>query len=216
MFMYSFVFAIDAVFMAVSAIQPEIESGVLLAIVPRPVRRSDVVLGRWLGLAAVIGVFVSVTSALEFWVVGTVTDYTPPRPDLAIAFLIAESLTMLTLGLLCSTRLSPMVGGIVALVLFGVCWVGGIVRGIGVALDTDLLRSIGTATSLLLPTDGLWRSALFNLEPALLTGALSPTALAANPFLTPTGPSPEYLAWAAAWMFGVLGAAMVSFARREL
>ena len=155
-------------------------------------------------------------TGLEFRVIATVVDYTPPHPEWAIVSLIAESLVMLTLGLLCSTRLSPMVGGIVALVLFGVCWMGGIVRGVGVALDSDLLRGIGTVTSLVLPTDGLWRSALFNLEPTLLTSVGGGNAMAANPFLTPTGPSPEYLAWAAAWLVGVLGAAVVSFARREL
>ena len=53
-FMFSFVLAMTAVFAASPAIGPEIESGLLLAILARPIRRADVLLGRWLGLAVVL------------------------------------------------------------------------------------------------------------------------------------------------------------------
>src|SRR5881397_2942016 len=42
-FMFSFIFTIGAVFVASPSIAGELESGVALAILPRPIRRSDVV-----------------------------------------------------------------------------------------------------------------------------------------------------------------------------
>ena len=54
MFMFSFVVALSASAMASPAISAEAESGVLLSILARPVRRSEVLLGKWLGLATVI------------------------------------------------------------------------------------------------------------------------------------------------------------------
>jgi ABC-type transport system involved in multi-copper enzyme maturation permease subunit len=50
-FMFSFVLAMTAVFAASPAIGPDIENGLLLAVLARPIRRSEVLLGRWLGLA---------------------------------------------------------------------------------------------------------------------------------------------------------------------
>ena len=49
-FMFSFVLSFAAVFVSAPAISSDVESGVILAIVPRPIRRSDIVIGRWLGL----------------------------------------------------------------------------------------------------------------------------------------------------------------------
>jgi len=57
------VLAMGSVFVASPAIAGEIESGLALAILPRPIRRSEVVLGKWLGLGALVllgGVWVMV------------------------------------------------------------------------------------------------------------------------------------------------------------
>ena len=54
LFMFSFVLALGAAFVGAPSIHNDVESGVMLAILPRPVRRSEVVLGKWLGLALLI------------------------------------------------------------------------------------------------------------------------------------------------------------------
>ena len=46
-FMFSFVLAMTAVFAGSPAIGPDIESGLLLAVLARPIRRSELMLGRW-------------------------------------------------------------------------------------------------------------------------------------------------------------------------
>jgi ABC-type transport system involved in multi-copper enzyme maturation permease subunit len=216
-FMFSFVFAVGSVFLAAPAISQEIESGVALAVLPRPVRRSEILLGKWLGLFILVAGYIILTAGLEFAVVYALVGYLPPGPVRAIAYLVGEATVLMTLALLASTRLAPMTGGIALLLLFGLSWMGGIAQGIGLALKSDLIASIGTATSLLLPTDGLWRGALYHLEPVVFVSAQSaaPDA-AANPFLATAPPSPAYVVWAIVWIISVLALATISFRYREI
>ncbi|MGH2451832.1 MAG: ABC transporter permease subunit [Candidatus Limnocylindria bacterium] len=218
MFMFSNVLALSAVFVASPAISGEVESGIALALLSRPIARWQYVLGKWLGLAVLVAAYASLAAAVELAAVNAVVDYLPPRPLEFVAFLIAEGLVLLTFGLLLSTRFSGMVGGVVALVLFGMAWLGGIVGGLGSAFENDVLERVGTATKLILPTDGLWRGAVYALEPAaVLAGALARgPASAANPFYAMTPPVPEYLVWCALWLVVVLALAAWSFSRREI
>src|SRR4029078_4969512 len=52
-FMFSFVLAMTAAFVGAPAIGGDLESGVAYAILARPLRRAEVIVGRWLGLAVV-------------------------------------------------------------------------------------------------------------------------------------------------------------------
>jgi ABC-type transport system involved in multi-copper enzyme maturation permease subunit len=216
-FMFSFVFAVGSVFLASPAIATDVESGVALSILPRPVRRSEVVLGKWLGLFILVAGYISLTGGLELGLVYALTGYAPPRPVLALLFLVGEATVLMTAALLASTRLAPMTGGIVLLILFGMAWMGGIAQGLGAALGSDVIANIGAMTSLFLPTDGLWRGALYHLEPAVLIAAQSAAPGAdANPFLVAAPPSAAYVGWAIAWIVAVLGLATYSFQRREI
>ena len=216
-FMFSFVFSLAAVFVAAPSISADIESGIAFAMLPRPIRRSDVVLGKWLGLALLIGGYTVVTTGLLFLVVSVLTGYAPPHPFAALVFLAGESTVLLMLALLGSTRLAPMTCGIVVLVLFGVAWIGGIAEGVGIAVNSTSVTNAGLATSLLLPTDGLWRGALYSLEPAALTAAAGTgRSAAANPFLVSAPPTTAYIVWAVVWMALVLALTVFSLSRREL
>jgi ABC-type transport system involved in multi-copper enzyme maturation permease subunit len=214
--MFSVVLAIGAAFLAAPAIAGDVESGLVLAMLPRPVRRSDVVLGKWLGLAALLVAFTTAVGAIEFALIYRITAYVPPHPGKSIAFLIAESIVLLTLGLFLSTRLAPMTGGIVAVVLFGIAWVAGIAQSLGLVFHNQQLVSATTAISLIVPTDGLWRAAAFNLEPALLAVAAMTDVNRQSPFLVGAPPPPAYLVWTAGWIVALLVASIVSFNRRDL
>src|SRR6476646_4115033 len=69
MFMFSFVLALSASAIASPSISAELESGVLMTIVTRPVRRTEVLLGKWLGLATLLAGYAGGVCALEFGVV---------------------------------------------------------------------------------------------------------------------------------------------------
>jgi len=217
MFMFSFVLAMAAVFIAAPQISGDVESGTALAILSRPISRAEFVLGKWLGLAVLVAVYAGGAGIIELGVVNAVVGYIPPEPVPFIAFVIAEGIVIMTFALMLSTRLSGMVGGVVALVLFGIAWIGGIVGGIGSAFDNPGITHVGTATRLLLPTDGLWRGAVYALEPQsiLATGAQAGPAAAANPFYASAAAPLSFELYVAGWVILVLGLAVYSFHTRE-
>src|SRR5207237_9182647 len=53
-FMFSFVLALSAVLLASFSLPGEVETGVVLALLARPLRRAELVLGKWLGMAVVV------------------------------------------------------------------------------------------------------------------------------------------------------------------
>jgi ABC-type transport system involved in multi-copper enzyme maturation permease subunit len=217
-FMFSFVLAVGAAFIGAPTIATDIESGVLLAVLPRPIRRSDVVLGKWLGLGTLIAAYAGLACGMEFVIAKIALGYVPPHPVIAIVFLVAEALTVLTLTLAASTKIPAMTCGIVVVVLFGLTWMSGIAGAVGAAFHTQAIENVGTVGSLIFPTDGLWRAAIYNLEPVAVLAAGSAVSREAsgNPFFVTSGPSTAYLLWALGWGAVVLSIAVWSFSRREL
>ena len=215
MFGLSLIAALGTAFLAGPTLSGEVESGIALSVLARPVRRSTVLLGKWLGLVAFGAGFVVVAGLSLCLVVRLTVDYWPPQPAGALALLAAQTVVLLTLGLLLSTVISPMASGVVAVGLFGATWIAGVVGGIGEALGNDGVARVGTISRVLLPTDGLWRGAMHALQdPSVLT-QLGP-AFDGFPFLSEAPLTPAYLGWAALWTAMVWGLAAVSFVRRDL
>ncbi|HWH01432.1 MAG TPA: ABC transporter permease subunit [Pilimelia sp.] len=215
MFGLSLIAALGTAFLAGPVLAGEIESGMALAVLARPVRRSTVLLGKWLGLVAFGSGFVAVAGLAQFLVVRATVGYWPPQPATGLALLAAQTTVLLTLGLLLSTVISPMASGIVAVGLFGATWIAGVVGGVGKALDNAGVARIGTVAQMLLPTDGLWRGAMRAFQdPSLLT-QFGP-AFEGHPFLSEAPLTATYLVWVGLWVGLALGLAALSFARRDL
>jgi len=218
MFMFSRAVTLSAAFVAAPAISSEVESGISLAILARPIARAEYVVGKWLGLLALLAGYGITAGAIELLAVRLVTGYSPPHPIEFLGFVLGEGAVMITLSLALSTRLAGIVGGVIAVIASGIAWIGGIVEGIGAAFANDTITHVGTATKLILPTDGLWRGAVWSLEPAAVIAGFANAgpATAGNPFFAATPPAPVYLAWSLAWIVGVLALAIWSFRSREV
>ncbi len=219
-FMFSFVMAMTAAFLGAPAIASDIESGVSQAILARPVRRSELLLGKWIGLAIVTATYAGLSGLLQIGAVSIVAGYTPPEPLAAVVYLAAESLILLTLAIALSTRLGSIASGAICVVSFGLAWMAGIVGAIAVAFDAEALRRVTDAAKVVLPTEILWRGVVFSLEPPafILAAGLGPrgAVAAANPFFADTPPPLPSLVWTVVWVVGVLAIAAWSFDRREL
>lgn len=217
-FMFSGVLALGSTLVAAPAIASDIESGIALAILPRPIRRSEVLMGKWLGLAVLIAIYAAASGLLEMLGIWLATSYVPPNPLATIGYVAAEGIVLMSLALLLSTRLAPMTGGVVALVLFFVGWIGGIALAIGQVFNNDTIINIGVGSRLLIPTDGLWHGAIFYLEPSdiLAAARAAGRARAGNPFFADSPLPVSYLLWVVAWLLAVLGIANWSFGRRDL
>jgi ABC-2 type transport system permease protein len=217
-FMFSFVLAMTAAFLGAPAIAVDIETGVAQSMLARPIRRADLVIGRWLGLSIVVAAYGAGAGLLEIGTVAILTGHAPPEPFVAVAFLAGQSVVILTLALLLSTRLPSMAGGAICVVLFGLAWMAGVLSGIGRLFNVEVLVQVAQASRWLFPTDGLWRGVVFGLEPPLVVLGASQAGrvAAANPFYAANPPPLEFVIWSVAWVAVVLLLAVWSMERREV
>jgi ABC-type transport system involved in multi-copper enzyme maturation permease subunit len=217
MFGLSLIAALGTAFLAGPTLAGEIESGTALAVLARPVRRSAVLVGKWLGLVAFGGGFVAVAGLAQFLVVRATVGYWPPEPVEGLALLAAQTAVLLTLGLLLATLISPMASGVVAVGLFGATWIAGVVGGIGESLGNEGVARVGTVSRMLLPTDGLWRGAMHALQDPIAVAQFGGPAVEGGfPFLSKAPLTATYLGWTGLWVALLLGLAAVTFLRRDL
>jgi len=214
-FMFSVILSLGAAFLGALSIGTEIENGTLLAIVPRPIRRIEIAIGKWLGNLVLIGGYAAIIAGAEFLVVFWMTGYLPPHPAVAIAYLIAQSALVLTLTMCLSVRLSAVASGFATIVLFGVAWIGGIAGTIATALHNASVHQATVILSLIVPTDGIWRGAVFALEPAAMVATIA-SSQQSNPFITGAPPAPAYLIWCMFWFVVVAGVGIAQFSKRDI
>jgi len=207
MFMFSFVVALSASAIASPAISGEIDSGVLHAVAARPVRRAEILLGKWLGLAGLLAAYTAVVCGLEYVVVYWSSGYLAPDPVPVAAYLFAEGAVLLTLVLLLSTRLPTLAAGVI----------GGVVGTLGAGFGVTALTTASKVVAYVVPSNGLWQGAVYYLEPRnYIIQQLVTQNDKGDPFFSATAPSAGYLAWAGVWFVLMLGAGVISFGRREL
>src|SRR5215207_7718517 len=106
MFGLSLIAALGTAFLAGPTMAGEIESGIALAIMTRPIRRSAVLVGKWLGLVVFGSGFVAVAGLAQSLIVRATVGYWPPQPVTGLALLAAQTTVLLTLSLLLSTAIS--------------------------------------------------------------------------------------------------------------
>jgi ABC-type transport system involved in multi-copper enzyme maturation permease subunit len=217
-FLFSFVLALGAALVGAPAMAESIANGEILAVLARPVRRAEVVLGRWLGTVVALAAYVAVTGGVELFVVRLTTGYAPPHPLAALAYLAGVAAVVTTCAIALAARLPALAAGIVAALMFGLAWIGGIVESIGIALGNRGMADAGTVIALVFPSDALWRGALYALQPAVFiaAGANASASQTVTPFTVTSPPPPALLAWACGWIVVVIVAAVVLFRTRDL
>jgi Cu-processing system permease protein len=214
-----FLAALLGLFLGAASVSPEIDSGALHAVLARPLGRLQYLLGRFLALAGLLVAYVVVMSAALLLVARAVAGYQPGDATRAVALMVLEVLILLAVSLLGSTVLPTLANGVVMLALFGLAWLGGIIGFIStIPPGNELMANLGTAVSLLLPADAVWRGASFHVLPPSFLAASS----FANgddvgvPFGSTAPMAPAMLAWAVAYPLACLSLAVAAFRRRDL
>ena len=215
MFGLSLIAALGTAFLAGPTVSGEVESGMALSVLARPVRRVTVLLGKWLGLIGFGGGFLVVAGLAQFLVVRATLGYWPPEPVEGLLLLAGQTTVLLTLALLLSTVVSPMASGVVAVGLFGATWIAGVVGGIGEILGNEGVARVGTVSRMVLPTDGLWRGAMYAFQDTGLLAEMGPD-MEGHPFLADASLTAGYLGWTVLWVAVVFALAALAFQRRDL
>jgi ABC-type transport system involved in multi-copper enzyme maturation permease subunit len=215
-FMFVTVLALGAALIGATALGTELENGTLLSIIPRPLYRIELLAGKWLGAFGVVAIYGTCAIGLEAVIVRITTGYVAPQPLFSLAFFLAIVALVVTCAMTLSVRLAPLTAAIVTVVFYGAAWIDGIAHLISSSLGNDGVAQGTLAAGLLFPSDGLWRGALFGLEPVAMRAAGVNGAGSAGPFAV-LGPPPEaFLAWCVVWVLLVAWAGVASFRTRDV
>ena len=122
------------------------ETGTVHAMLARPLRRAELVVGRWLGLSIVVAGYAVPSGLLAIAVVGLVSGHLPPAPFVAVGFLALQAIAVLTLALALGTRLPSMAAGAITVVLFGLGWFVGVLGNVAVAFEPTARRGASRAS----------------------------------------------------------------------
>ncbi len=204
--------ALLAIFAAAGAISGEVESGVLQAVLARPVRRGTVVLGKFAGFGAMLLVYALALNGAVMLVDRLALRAPVPHPWAVLAVLCLEPELLLALTLLGSTFLSTLANGASVLLLYGLGTIGGLFEQVGVLGGSHALLEIGVVTSLFIPSDALYRRAA-----SLASAGFGALVLRlAGPFGAAAAPGPAIVAYAVLYAALALALAVWRFSRRDL
>ncbi len=207
----NFLAGVMTIFASVGTIAGEIESGTFQAIVPKPIARWELVVGKFLGFAGMIAAYIILMAASVLLIARVVANYTPANFVAGTALVMLVSLVLLALTVLGSTLFQTMANGVVVFMLYGGALLGGLLETLGGVLNINSLVNTGVVTSLILPSDSIWRLASSLLQPNSQLRFDSPIPIAvASP------PSNAMIVYAIAYIAVLLGLAVLSFRRRDL
>ncbi|MFQ5595957.1 MAG: ABC transporter permease [Anaerolineae bacterium] len=210
LYVVNFLMIMLAVLTSVDTIAGEITSGTIHTIVSKPLRRWEVVLGKWLGLAAMLSIFTIVMSIGMIAIVWLIARYTPPNPAQGIGLMVVEGLVLLTLSILGGTRLSTLTNGVVVFMLYGLAFIAGWIEQIGAVLHNEAAVDIGIVASLLMPSEAMWKRAAYLMEPSFLR------ALGIHPFAAVSAPNNAMVVYTLLYVAITLAGAVYLFQKRDL
>ena len=216
-YLFSFVIAFAAIALAAPTISNDVDNGTLLPILARPISRRAIVFAKALALALISGAYAALSVLGEFAGINVVSGYWPPHPFLAAFFLALLSAVMVVLGVALSTRMSTIAASITGVAAFGIAWIGGIAGSIGLALGNTTLLHAGTMSALLLPSDAMWRFAVYDLQPVALVASFSQNpGNWPGPFFVKVPEPPSMFVWTCVWLVAVGAIAARSFSARDI
>jgi Cu-processing system permease protein len=188
----------------------EISSGTIHAIATKPVRRWCLVLGKWTGFAGMLTLYILLIDGGCLTLASVEGRYLIPHVPGVLCLLWLQAVLLLGVTMACSTTFSALTSGAITLGLYGLAFVGGWIEQFGALRHVKTCVNLGIISSLLMPSDALWRRTAFKIQPPLLGAA------GASPFASTLVPSTAMVVYAAGYAALALVFAIILFERRDL
>jgi hypothetical protein len=116
----------------------------------------------------------------------------------------------MTITVLCSSAFPALATGGIVFGLYGLAFIGGWIEQFGVILQNQTAVKIGIITSLIIPSEALWRRAVFEMQTPLAGAVFQ------SPFAAYSVPSLLMIVYAALYLTGTLFLAIRVFQKRDL
>jgi Cu-processing system permease protein len=195
---------------SVDTLSGEIASGTIQAIATKPVPRWQVLVGKWLGFAGLMTCYIVImvggVNAVTYGMGGVIARHLLR----GFAFMWMESLLLLSLTFLFGTYFTTITSGVLALGLHGLAFIGGWIEQFGAITHTERAVNVGIVASILIPSEALWRRAVFEMQSPLAS------AIQISPFASVSVPSLAMVGYAGVYMLATLLLAVRGFSRRDL
>ncbi len=195
---------------SVDTLSGEIDSGTIQALATKPLRRSELLLGKWLGFCGMLTLYIALMvggiNGLTYLMTGVAARHIPA----GVSLIWLESMLLLSVTFFFGTSFSTLTNGVLALGLHGLAFLGGWLEQAGALTNTPKAVAVGIIASIIMPSESLWRRAAFEMQ--------SPLATATNisPFSGASVPSPLMIAYAAAYLIVFLTLAVHRLSNRDL
>ena len=135
----------------------------------------------------------------------------PQNPVHGALLVFLECLLALTVTFMFGTWFSTLTNGVIVLGLHGLAFMGGWLEQMSGFTEGSRLATVGIVSSLVMPTEAIWRRAAFEME-SPLAGSLPQFAIFSDVSL----PSPAMIAYASVYLCIALGIAVYHFQHRDL
>jgi ABC-type transport system involved in multi-copper enzyme maturation permease subunit len=199
-----------AILTSVDTVSGEITSGTIHAIATKPISRWQVLVGKWLGFIGMIAAYIAImfggTIAVGYWVAGVV----PQHPIRGALLVFLECILALTVTFMFGTWFSTLTNGVLVLGLHGLAFLGGWMEQMSGFTQSSHLVMLGIASSLIMPSESIWRRAAFEMQ-SPLAGSLQ-----FSPFADVSLPSLAMIGYACAYLLVALGIGIYHFNQRDL
>jgi len=201
-----------AIMLPLDTLSGEIDSGVIQTLASKPIARSAIVLGKWLGYWCMTAAYLVLLVGGILLSLRVLAGFAPPPAvPLTVVLMMLGATVMLTVTIAGGVLFKTVTNGIVAFAFYGIAFIGGWVEQIGAFARSDAMRHVGTAISLVNPADAMWRRATYELTPGVIRDLQLLGPLAAS-----SVPNAAMIAWAVGFVVVVLFVALRQFQRRPL
>lgn len=188
----------------------EIASGTIHAVATKPVARWEVLLGKWLGLAGMMTVYIAIMIGGITGVAYGVSGATAVHLLRGALLIWLESIVLLNVTLLCGATFSTLTNGVLVLGLYALAFLGGWIEQVGALTHSPRVVDVGVIASIIMPSESLWRRAAFEMQSPVVG------ALRISPFSNASVPSIAMIGYAAIYLTIAFALALRCFGVRDL
>ena len=214
MFVTLFLASALAIFLTFSTIRGDAEQGLLQPVVVRPVARSGLLIGRFVGTSVVTAVYTTFLYAAAVTITWVIGDW---HPDPLFASGLAVVLgveVVIALSLLGSSIANALPNGIGMFMVYGGGLLAGLLAQLGQGLSSPSLETTGRVASWVLPFEALYQAGLYSLTSS--TSGATRVVVQLGPLGGAAAGGWTLVAWSVGYIALVGAIAVAVFARRDL
>jgi len=198
------------ILMSVDTLSGEIASGSMQLVAAKPLRRWEVVAGKWMGYAVLILAYLLFMAGGVMVAAWLVIGRRPVHIPQSLGLMYMEALLLLSVTLRAGASLATMATGACVFGLHILAFLGGWIEEFGQLAQSAGASNLGVAISLLFPSEVLWRRAAFEIRGPMIS------PFGRTPFDVGSVPSGWMIVYAALFLLAALILAVRRFSTRDL